>query len=128
MATKTSIVSTADIIRVVQKTKHDSHSILLFLLSAQKNIISTHEFMSAHSSVLPSFSDIFIPAFYVGAKFIVLVANSEHSLNPQYLPSSKTLAYIKNLQEASEFLNIPLLDFISLSKDGYYSALENKIL
>jgi DNA repair protein RadC len=120
------LIKPADVLKAVEKENNKkNHSLLIFYLDINKKIISVHKKDYLNEFDL-TVSNIFIPAFYLGAKFIV-IANVLPD-NFKFKVSNTTKALVKKIFKVSCSLNIFLLDYLIINKDKYYSFHESNIL
>ena len=120
------ILKPTDLLKNISKERLISkNTIVIFYLDINKNIISSHK-KEYSQNINLKVSDVFIPAFYLGAKFIVIA-----NVMPKNY-KCKTNKYekqtVKKIFKASCFLNVFLLDYLVVSKNKYYSFHESNII
>ncbi len=125
--------------KLTHERKCEKNIAVIFFLNKHREIISTHRHIFFEKSQL-KMSDIFIPAFYVSASFLILahIKNRENhkenleqkeklqtnSLQPTQFEKELTNKVIT----AGNFLNIKLLDHLIVTKKTYYSFHESGII
>ncbi len=120
---------------VLEKLSHekkcDKNIAIVFFLNDKKEVLSIHRKLFSKETKL-TMSDIFIPAFYLSASFLIIV----HVKNQNGGEIEKTILQPTDLEinlthkiiTAGDFLNIKLLDHLIVTKNIYYSFHESGIV
>lgn len=120
------ILKPKDLLKKVSKEKLKSkNTIVIFYLDINKNIISSHKKKYLEKFNL-NVSEVFIPAFYLGAKFIVIANVMPKNYKSKVSKYEKRI--VSKIFKASCFLNVFLLDYLVVSKNKYYSFHESDII
>ncbi|GIK84178.1 MAG: hypothetical protein BroJett025_08000 [Patescibacteria group bacterium] len=120
------IVKPNDVLSKIETERNGTQNIsCIFFLNEQKEILSIHRQIFFETAQL-KVSDIFIPAFYLSAKNIVLVyiKNKEKTV----LPTLYEINFTKKIMTAGKFLNVQLLDHLIVTKNEYYSFHKSKVI
>jgi DNA repair protein RadC len=120
------IIKPVDVIKAVGKYKFkDKNTAVVFYLDINKKIITSHQKDYLEKLDL-NVSDIFIPAFYLDAKFIIIA-----NVMPQNYKCSVNKyqeKIVNKIIKASCFLNIVFLDYLVVSKKKYISFHESNVI
>lgn len=118
---------------VLEKLSHERRCkrniSVIFFLSEKKEIISIHRYIFFEEPQL-KMNDIFIPAFYVAASFLILaqVKNGNTNQTKSLQPTQFEIDLTDKIVTAGVFLNIKLLDHLIITKKAYYSFHESGII
>lgn len=116
------------VLELLTKERKASQNILVILfLDSNKKIISIHRLVYIEKPQL-NMSDIFIPAFYLAAKYIIVaqIKNRRNTSDKNELPTEDEKIFLQKIKQAGNFLNIPVLDYLIITQKGYYSAYESR--
>ena len=120
------LIKPVDVLKAVAKEKlKTKNTVVIFYLDINKKIISSHkkEYLKKYDL---NVSDVFIPTFYLGAKFIVIANVMPKNYKCKVSECEKKT--VNKIFKASCFLNIFLLDYLLVGASQYYSFHESKIL
>lgn len=114
---------------VLQKLKKErnqvENSFVIFFLDSDKKILSTHRRTFLEKPKI-KISDIFIPAFYLEAQFLIIATVIPD--RKKHLPNDFEIKQAQRIFSKGCFLNIQLLDYLIISTQGYYSFHEGGIM
>ena len=106
------------------------HLVKLYAYSSQKkNFVVTlsgsQEFINCTEVSLGSVRQIFSEAFHDSAASIIIIHNHP---NGSLAPSTQDIQFTEYVSQSGQLLGIPLIDHLIVSREGYYSFRENKLL
>ena len=106
------------------KLKHlkQEHFIVIYINKKQEIITDKTLFIGSNNKSIVDPKEIFKYAYELNASYIICIHN--HPCG-NVLPSNDDLITTKVIKEASNLLNIPLIDHIIIGKNKYYSLNEN---
>lgn len=133
------ILKPKDVLEKLTQERHCKKNItVIFFLNSKKEIISTHRHIFVEKTQL-TMGDIFIPAFYISASFLILayikntgyltIFDTEKVRDQKSLqPTQHEIELTNKIITAGNFLNIKLLDHLIISKNTYYSFHESGLV
>lgn len=106
------------------KLKHlkQEHFIVIYINKKQEIITDKTLFIGSNNKSIVDPKEIFKYAYELNASYIICIHNHPSG---NVLPSNDDLITTKVIKEASNLLNIPLIDHIIIGKNKYYSLNEN---
>jgi len=106
------------------KLKHlkQEHFIVIYINKKQEIITDKTLFIGSNNKSIVDPKEIFKYAYELNASYIICIHNHPSG---NVLPSNDDLITTKVIKDASNLLNIPLIDHIIIGKNKYYSLNEN---
>ena len=106
------------------KLKHlkQEHFIVIYINKKQEIITDKTLFIGSNNKSIVDPKEIYKYAYELNASYIICIHNHPSG---NVLPSNDDLITTKVIKEASNLLNIPLIDHIIIGKNKYYSLNEN---
>lgn len=108
----------------IPKLKHlkQEHFIVIYINKKQEIITDKTLFIGSNNKSIVDPKEIFKYAYELNASYIICIHNHPSG---NVLPSNDDLITTKVIKDASNLLNIPLIDHIIIGKNKYYSLNEN---
>jgi DNA repair protein RadC len=105
---------------------HHQEVIVVITLSGSQELINCREVFKGTLDMSVTHSrEIFVDALKDRAAGIIVIHNHPSG---SLAPSVEDRQFTENLSQAGQLLGIPLMDHVIISREGYYSFVENKML
>lgn len=119
-------IQPSSVLKHIKKYRSQKYNTYVLLyLDINKNIISIHQKRFNDSEIL-SISELFIPAFYINAKFVIITKIEPNRKIIEAKENEKNLCL--KINSSGKLFGINILDFILVSNNSYYSFHESHII